>query len=448
MLSRDGMSDDKVFRDPIHGLVTFDVDSERTLLDVIDAPEFQRLRRISQLGLSSYTYPTSTHTRFSHLLGVSHLAGRIFDQVAPESISVTDEDGQHDVPKADLRLVVRLAGLLHDVGHGPYSHAFESVFKFDHEKMTMAILRSEDTGIARAFANSQNAIVREKGREWVVALINHTFQPTWVVDIISSQLDADRLDYLLRDAYMCGVSYANFDLGWIVRHMEIGTVQQKGKHVPVLTVNERKGLSSLEDFVMARYHMYEHVYYHKTTRGFEAILILIFNRVKELLENGDPGFLFPEILALIEDPDDVGAFLSLDEQVIGAQIQAWARGSEDPTLKKLATWFVNRVRFKLHSDERPTREEARALAREFEDAHLEIKYHAFEDSPSLVAYKDNYLLGKGESEHVWVEKEGGKVHDLAEASPVVGALRNRITKRDREYVSPDFLEWKKRADQA
>ena len=429
----------KVFRDPIHGLVTFRLPEERVLLDLLDAPEFQRLRRISQLGLSSQTYPTSTHTRLSHLLGVSHLAGRIFDQVCPakpgQTVKVIDKNGEHTAQIQDLRLVIRIAALLHDVGHGPFSHAFEHVFEFDHEEMTRKLLQT--TSLRAILANASNRTVRDHGLQWATELIAKTLRPHWATEIISSQLDADRLDYLLRDGYMCGVSYARFDLDWLIQHMRVDQVRVGHDLLDVIVLNGPKTMSSLEDFFMSRYHMYEHVYYHKTTRGFEGLLQKIFERVRELMAAAEPPTFLDDVLErFIQDPSVPELFVELDEPLVTAQIHAWRRHATDPTLRVLCTHYGHRHPFKMVT-ESPTPEETLRLQEEFQRSGLDMRHHFFVDRTENVAYKDPYLLAKGPSQHVWLARHEG-FQELADASPVIKTLRNRVDRRDRIYVSPDF----------
>lgn len=441
----------RIVRDPIHEVIAFKVEEEKTLLQLLDTPEFQRLRRISQLGLSSYTYPTATHTRFSHLLGVSHLAGKMFDQLWPsEKGSIHFKLGNKDLTAtpADMRLVLRITGLLHDVGHGPFSHAFEHVFDFDHEKMTAKIIREPTTNIHKVLKESNNALVREHGPELVTDIVSKAFPITWVRDIITSQLDADRLDYLLRDAYMCGVKYAQFDLNWIIQHLDIATrkhtVAGTTLESQVMVVDAQKGMSSLEDFITARYHMYEHVYYHKTSRGFENLLILIFRRVQDLLTTDGPAFQDPVLEQFVKDPTSIEAFVQLDESIIYAQIHAWARSAKDSTLKELCGYFIQRRPYKKVLEVKNTRprstQESIDLHKKFEAAKLDMRYHYFEDTTTELAYKDTYLLGKPQAEHVWLSDGEGGVVELAERSLIVGALRNERIHRYREYLSPAALK--------
>lgn len=248
-------NEQKVMRDPIHEYIHVDY---QVIWDAINSKEFQRLRRIHQMGTSYQVYHTAEHSRFSHSLGVYEIIRRMVYEVK----------GLDDYLSEYEKITIMLAGVCHDLGHGPFSHFFESVIKPDHEKISAKILL-EDSDIHSVLIRYDEDLPNN-----VVAVLNHTHPNKVLTRMISSQLDADRMDYLLRDAYFTGTSYGHFDLERILRTLRVVDHQ--------LVVKE-SGVHSVEDYIMARYHMYWQVYYHPTSRSIEAILYAFFNRLKDLM---------------------------------------------------------------------------------------------------------------------------------------------------------------------
>src|SRR5699024_11044293 len=247
----------KVFKDPVHRYVRV---NDQVIWDLIATPEFQRLRRIKQLGTTYLTFHGAEHSRFNHSLGVYEIVRRIVDKIE-----------HYDTWNKDDRLLCLCAALLHDLGHGPFSHSFEHVFDLDHEEFTKAIILGE---------TKVNAVLRqvEDGfPEKVAAVINKTYDNQLVVSLISSQIDADRMDYLLRDAYYTGVSYGQFDMERILRVMRTTENQ---------IVIKSTGMHAVEDYIMSRYQMYRQVYFHPVTRSSDVILTKIFDRANDLYQSG------------------------------------------------------------------------------------------------------------------------------------------------------------------
>jgi uncharacterized protein len=248
-------NEQKVMRDPIHEYIHVDY---QVIWDAINSKEFQRLRRIHQMGTSYQVYHTAEHSRFSHSLGVYEIIRRMVYEVK----------GLDDYLSEYEKITIMLAGLCHDLGHGPFSHFFESIIKPNHEKISAKILL-EDSDIHSILIRYDEDLPNN-----IVAVLNHTHPNKVLTRMISSQLDADRMDYLLRDAYFTGTSYGHFDLERILRTLRVVDHQ--------LVVKE-SGVHSVEDYIMARYHMYWQVYYHPTSRSIEAILYAFFNRLKDLM---------------------------------------------------------------------------------------------------------------------------------------------------------------------
>ena len=246
--------EEKVFKDPVHRYVHV---RDQVIWDLIKTREFQRLRRIKQLGTTYLVFHGAEHSRFNHSLGVYEIVRRIVDDVfkgRPE----WDEDE---------RLLVLCAALLHDLGHGPFSHAFENVFETDHEYFTRQILLG-DTEV--------NAVLRRVANDFpekVAQVIEKTYPNELVVSLISSQIDADRMDYLQRDAYYTGVSYGHFDMERIMRVMR---PRENG------VVIKESGMHAVEHYIMSRYQMYLQIYFHPVSRSAEVVLNHILKRVKVL----------------------------------------------------------------------------------------------------------------------------------------------------------------------
>lgn len=441
----------KVFRDPIYNLISFDKKEDEPIVKIINSPEFQRLRRIRQLGLSNYTFPTSTHDRFSHSLGVAFLVGEMFDNLkVSERIKVLTPDGDDiELEKKQLRLLLKLAGLLHDIGHGPFSHAFEKITDVDHEEMSIRIISNENGNIFPILKSIDDEILKKYSVEWIKDILNGSFKPIWAKELISSQLDADRIDYLLRDAYMCGVNYASFDIKWLFQNIEIGKIETEHNRQGLL-INAKKGIHAVEAFIVSRYHMYEQVYFHKTTRGFEVITQKIFERLKELIDkNNSPIFLNSNIPDFIGDNNNINAYLSLDDFNLFTHFNHWLENSKDDILKSLCKSIIHRHPYKMfkevENDELFNREEYRKLSEIFANDQEKENYFYFDDQYLNVAYKDNYLLGKKmaeRAEHIWLKYSNGSLKEFSEVSPIISSLKNNELRKRRAYIHRDYLEIK------
>ncbi|MFR9254665.1 MAG: HD domain-containing protein [Merdibacter sp.] len=244
----------KVMRDPIHGYIHVHY---KVIWDCINAREFHRLRRIHQLGGDFQVYHTAEHTRFSHSLGVYEIVRRMVEEIEELSRSLSEYE----------KCAAMLAGLLHDLGHGPFSHAFEAVSDCHHEQFTQRILL-EDSEIHRILSAADVRLPQD-----VADIIGYRYKNDLLNQLVSGQLDADRMDYLLRDAYFTGTSYGTFDMERILR-----TIRIQDAHLAV----KESGIHSVEDYIMARYHMYWQVYLHPVARSYEIMIALLFERMKTL----------------------------------------------------------------------------------------------------------------------------------------------------------------------
>ncbi len=306
------LQDVRVIRDPIHNYITID---NQVILDLIDTPQFQRLRRIKQLGGTSQAYPGGEHTRFSHSLGVYWI---VVEMVSKSVIAKHLTDYEY--------LCAMVAGLLHDLGHGPFSHSFEDIFGDSHELFTVKIIR-ECPEISDILGKVSERMVDD-----VCAIIEKTHQNSILVSLVSSQLDADRMDYLLRDSYFTGVSYGQFDLARIIRCIRVKDNKLVYKH---------SGVQAIEDYILARYHMYWQVYFHPVGRSYEIILKSIFKRIKHLYslkyDFGDVGYLLPFLEGRVTAKD----YIALDEAVVLYYFHKFANCNDD-ILSDLCRRFLDR----------------------------------------------------------------------------------------------------------
>ena len=312
---------EKVFRDPVHNYIHV---NNQVIYDLINTKEFQRLRRIKQLGTSSYTFHGGEHSRFSHCLGVYEIARRIteiFEEKYPEEWDPAES------------LLTMTAALLHDLGHGAYSHTFEHLFDTDHEAITQEIIQSPETEIHQVLLQVAPDFPKK-----VASVIDHTYSNKQVVQLISSQIDADRMDYLLRDSYFTGASYGEFDLTRIlrvIRPVENGIAFQ------------RNGMHAIEDYVLSRYQMYMQVYFHPASRAMEVLLQNLLKRAKILYEKQKDYFALssPSLIPFFEKRVTLKDYLALDDGVMNTYFQVWMT-SPDTILSDLAQRFINRKVFK------------------------------------------------------------------------------------------------------
>lgn len=331
----------KVFRDPVHQLIRI-APEDSFLLDLIDTPEFQRLRRIRQLGVSWLTYHGAEHSRFVHSLGVLNFAQRIIQNLQQRygrGDKVYKTLAKHD-------RLIKAAALLHDVGHGPFSHMLERAFKKKHhEERTVELIlskRSEIHGVLNAAGLKPDD---------VASVIRKDFPQKLVVDIVSSQLDADRMDYLLRDSYCTGVGYGEYDPNWLLHAMCVGSVKgDSNQSHQKLCLDRRRGVYAAERFVVSRLHMYQQVYMHRVTRGFEVLMLNLFSAAAHCAKKHDrlPAGTPPLVEKYFKNGGDLSPveFLRFDEAQVTSALHAWsaASTSECRTLSRLSSAFLNRER--------------------------------------------------------------------------------------------------------
>ncbi|MDD4592060.1 MAG: HD domain-containing protein [Parabacteroides sp.] len=425
----------KVFRDPVHDIISFDKAQEKYILDLIDSKEMQRLRRIRQLGLSSYTYPGAEHSRFAHSLGTAFLMKRVMGRL----YSVRNKQEKQWLQEVfDNRDLVLCSALLHDIGHGPFSHAIEDVMGIKHEVWTMQIINNPDTEVHKILETYKSGFAKE-----VADVIARVHPCEMAVKLLSSQLDVDRFDYLLRDSLITGVGYGKFDLEWMINTLTIGLVDG----VPEIGLDLDKGLSIAEDFVMARYYMYKHVYFHKTTRGAEIITRKILNRAKALIISKEiecPPYLDVLFLSKPEDKEKyLSSYLELDDNILWYWFHQWVN-SDDKLLSNLCGRLLNRKLLKSRDisgiNVVNLLSHLKVLEKSPYGDLIEV------DNPSTSSYKDPYISKRTRTETDGIEEDkehreateqiflfdiSKKHFELTRKSPIIFAIRDQTIEQER-----------------
>ena len=378
------------------------------MIRLIDTAEFQRLRRIKQLGLGLYTYQGAEHSRFTHSLGALHLMTRILDQLSD----------RHQIAEQD-HAAARAAALLHDVGHGPFSHAMENVLGVHHEQLTMQTVLSEETELGRTLSSYSSELPAR-----VAAIIGGTFKPAALAQLVSSQLDVDRMDYLLRDSLMTGAKYGLYDLEWIINALQI---DEEGDRIFVAA----RGIYAVEEYLQARYYMFRQVYFHRTLRSAEAVLRSALRRALKLVEEGKevwcaPRTPFEKILR--RQRLTITEHLEMDDSDVIFHMKQW-QSADDPVLSDLSQRFVDRRLFKAIDLDMPEAErkdflnDARAVV---ERGGFAPEYYFIEDRASDVPYY-SYYTAEGVEPHTRIYVEDGYAHpqirEISEVSEAVRGLR-------------------------
>jgi HD superfamily phosphohydrolase len=393
----------KIINDPVYGFITISSD---LLYDLVDHPFFQRLRRIKQLGLADIVYPGALHTRFHHALGAMHLMS--------QALKALQEKG-HLIWQPELE-AAQAAILLHDLGHGPCSHVLESVMLpgVEHESITLAMMKE---------LNRQM-----NGRlDIAIQMFEGTYPRKFFHQMISSQLDMDRMDYLNRDSFYTGVIEGSIGADRLIKMLDISGDQ---------LVVEEKGLLSIENFLHARRLMYWQVYLHKTLLSAQAMLTQILFRARELVERGEELFATPDFERFLHhkytitdfdtDPDLMQAFNGLDDNDVWASVKGWKK-HEDFVLSVLCRKLLDRDLFKIQFyDQQPGEEVLGPLREQLRGAGVkeeEMRYFLIEGETTNWAYAK-------EQDPIRVKMKSGNLLDIADASdiPTIEALTKIVRK--------------------
>ncbi|HEY8347643.1 MAG TPA: HD domain-containing protein [Symbiobacteriaceae bacterium] len=415
-----------IFRDPIHGNISV---TDPTVFALIQSPDFQRLRRIRQLGTSFISYPGAEHTRFAHSLGVYHLMSRVLKHLRDRKLAEIDPEQE---------AMACCAALLHDIGHGPFSHLFEKLTGMNHERWVERIIASPESQVYQ--------ILAERNPSWpeqIVAMITGTWDgPPFLKELIASQLDVDRMDYLLRDSRMCGVTYGVFDLDRMVQ-----TLTVVDGHL-VLT---DKGIHSAEEFLLARYFMYWNVYFHKATRSSETVLEKLMLRAVHLYRAGrqaEMGFIPPALEPILAGRElTLAEYGNLDETDVLYGVKRW-REAKDPVLSDLADRFINRRLFagirldpghlKVFLD----RQEAVAEAVQ-SSGFAEPEYYHHVDQTSNVAYSYYVRPEEGGAPPILIQltwTDPPRLQEVTAVSDVVRAIASEPVTRYVLFVPREAAE--------
>lgn len=402
------LNEKRVIRDAIHDYIHVD---HLIIWRLINSKEMQRLRRIKQLGGTYQVFQSAEHSRFVHSLGVYQVVRRML-----ETECLTNTLSDYD------KLCVMCAGLLHDIGHGPFSHSFEGVFEENHEDMTVRMIL-EESEVHDILVSLYKQLPQD-----VASIIQHTHPNRILIQMVSSQLDADRMDYLLRDSYMSGTTYGHFDMSRILRTMRI----RDGK-----IVYKESGVQAIENYILARYHMYWQVYYHPTARSYEHLLQSIFQRVKDLYYD---GYVFQThlhyLIPMLEHRFQVSDFVDLDEAVILYYFKEFTR-EKDFILSDLSSRFLNRHLFKykqLKSQKDLMSIKAIAQAKGYHP-----DYYIVSDNQKQIPYL--HYGESGELSEIEILDSEGCLSPLPMKSEIVSAILNsKRFKSDQKVFFPKEIK--------
>lgn len=420
-----------ILRDPVHGLIAFEGMAERVVRSLLDTREVQRLRRVRQLGLAPLAFPGAEHTRFSHAIGTAHVMQALQHRIDACSDELPPDQRLDD----DARAEGLAAALLHDLGHGPFSHLFEEVLPHakHHEQWTQEILLDPSTEVHQTLESISAGMA-----ERVASLLSGKYRLGYLSQSVSGTLDVDRADYLLRDSHMTGVRYGLYDLDWLLQALTFACVNDRW----VLAVQGRKGLPPAESFFLGRHFMYQQVYHHKATRAAEALVRAIFMRVSELISDGaPPDPLLPAFrAAALGESLSLDEYLRMDDAELLTCLGAWEQGG-DQTLAQLS----KRLRCRELPKTVPLPEIRRdrwseALARTEEivaDRGLRPDLTVWLDIAEDVPY---YEPTHGSTDGMWVTLRHQPLQRLGDASFLLGQLRNKRIERPRLIFPAEFRD--------
>jgi HD superfamily phosphohydrolase len=416
---------EKIIRDPVHDVIAFRLErpADSLLFKLLNCAELQRLRRIRQLGMASLAYPGADHSRYSHSLGVMQTARRILEQLAG-SFYITEED----------QTICLAAALTHDLGHGPYSHVFERVSGVHHEDLTQQVLLDDDSEVHRVLVERDRSLPQR-----VADLLQCRPDRNYFCDILSSQLDADRLDYLLRDNLMTGSKYGDYDLNWLLHAL---TIHEPSNRLAVTW----KGVSAVEAYLQSRFHMYRNVYFHKVVRSAEGMLKLALQRAKRLAVQGrlkwPPGDN-PVYKALLGQRLNMDEFRDLDDTSVAHSFKLWIT-ADDPVLARLCKGLLFRHTYKtvdLSRIDDPAVLKSRVARAEqaISAAGGDPSYDMFYDEASDTPYETYDPNDPVSGKQILVLEPDGNLIEFDKVSQMTRALNSELMFR-RIHVSAEYRD--------
>lgn len=397
--------DVKIINDPVFGFIKI---PKGILYGIVEHPLFQRLNRINQLGLASVVYPGARHTRFQHSLGAFHLMSEAIQNLQQKGQFIFDSEAE----------AVQAAILMHDIGHGPFSHVLENtlISGISHEEISLMMMEE----INRSMNGQLNLAIK---------IFKGDYHKNFLHQLISSQLDMDRLDYLRRDSFYTGVTEGNIGSARIIKMLNV---------VDDSLVVEQKGIYSLENYLTTRRLMYWQVYLHRTCVAYEKVLVNMLKRAKELIRRGEQVFASPALLYFLENdidaewfathPEALQNYSELDDSDIWSAMKAWKHHA-DKILSTLATDMLDRRIFKVEVlEEMPSEERLeelkRAIAEQmdiaYEDAHYMMSLNTIQ--------KDMYNV---DDDKIQILYKNGEIKDISEASELLNV--QLLSKKIRKY---------------
>ena len=408
----------KIINDPVFGFLSL---PNELIYDVLQHPYVQRLNRIRQLGLSYLVYPGAMHSRFGHSLGAMHLMQEAITSLRTKGVEITEQE----------ETSAMIAILLHDIGHGPFSHVLEHtlVDGVTHEDISLLMMERINNDLMMRYATNGDASLNDGPLDMAISIFRNEYPKHFLHQLISSQLDVDRMDYLCRDSFFTGVQEGRVASERLLKMLDVRNDK---------LVVQIKGIYSVQKFLVARRLMYWQVYLHKTTVGYEKILVNALKRAKLLAREGREIFASPALAYFLKNDIDAAWFDSheealsnyaeLDDSDIWSALKVW-RHHDDKILATLATDLVDRRLFKVEVTEEPPTEEYLAAIR---SRIVDTMGISNEDASYMMSLTE---IGKDmynpEDDSIGILYKDGTVRDIAEASEILNV--QLLSKKIRKY---------------
>ncbi|HHT61737.1 MAG TPA: HD domain-containing protein [Bacteroidales bacterium] len=382
----------KIINDPVFGFITI---PNAFLYDLIQHPYFQRLNRIKQLGVAFFVYPGAQHTRFQHSLGAMYLMNETIKQLRFKGQEISNDEANG----------LLSAILLHDIGHAPFSHVLENILinGVSHEEITLMLMKK----INAAYNGELDIAIK---------IFNNLYHKKFMHQLVSGQLDMDRLDYLRRDSFFTGVTEGTIGSARIIKMLNV----QDDK-----LVVEAKGIYSIENFLVARRFMYWQVYLHKTSVAAEKLLVKILKRAKALCTNGETLFASPALAYFIRqnvtqetfntDTDAICNFIALDDSDILSAIKVWAK-HPDIILSTLSQAFINRKLFKVKQQDLSANERNKLIDTYVQHFGIERNDASYFFEVEPLGISSTYHRG---NDQILIQSSDGSLLDIADASDML-----------------------------